>query len=66
MKNQAKLVQKWYVIVTLRILTAKIDLEKAKEAKEKIVMQNASIYTKVKIESIFWLSTPKKISKLLY
>lgn len=34
--------------------------EKAKETKEKIVMQNASICTVIKIGSIFWLFILKK------
>lgn len=36
------------------IFITKIDLEKIEETNEKIVMQNASICTKMKIESIFW------------
>lgn len=44
------------------IPAAKIDLEKMKETKEKIVTQNASMCTEMKIENIFWLSTLKKIN----
>lgn len=42
------------------IPTAKIDLEKVEETKEKIVTENASMCAGMKVESIFWLSAPKK------
>ncbi len=58
--SKAKLARKRYGIVALGIPIAKIDLEKAEETKEKIVMQNASICTGITIESIFWLSALKK------
>ena len=54
------MVQKWYGIVALGISIVKINLEKAEETKEKIVTQNACIYARMKIESIFWLSALKK------
>ena len=60
LKSKAKLVQKRYKIVALGIPIAKIDLEKAEETKEKIVMQNISMCANMKIESIFWLSILKK------
>lgn len=44
----------------LGIPIAKIDLEKVEEKKEKIVPENASICTGMKIEGIFWLSALKK------
>ena len=58
--SKAKLARKKYGIVAMGIPTAKIDLEKMEETKEKIVTQNASMCTGMKIESIFWLSTLKK------
>ena len=58
--SKAKLARKRYRIVVLGILIAKIDLEKAKETKEKIITQNSSICTWMKIESIFLLSLLKK------
>ena len=51
--SKAKLAQKRYGFVALGISIAEIDLEKAKETKEKIVVQNASICAGMKIESIF-------------
>lgn len=60
LENKAKLAWKRYGIVTLGILIAKIDVKKAKETKEKIIMQNTSICTEMKIKSIFWFSTLKK------
>ncbi len=58
--SKAKLARKRYGIVALRILIAKIEIEKPEETKEKIVTQNASMCAGIKIESIFWLSTWKK------
>ena len=58
--SKAKLARKKYGIVAMGIPAAKIDLEKMEETKEKIVTQNASMCTGMKIESIFWLSTLKK------
>lgn len=49
----------------LRISIAKIDIEKTEETKEKIVWQNASMCTEVKIENIFWLSILKKDRRIL-
>ncbi len=63
--SKAKLARKWYGIVALGIPIAKIDLEKAEETKEKIVMQNASMCAVMKIESIFWLSVLKKDRRIL-
>ena len=57
---KAKLARKQYGIAALGIPIAKIDMEKPKETKEKIIMQNASIFAGMKIGSIFWLSTSKK------
>ena len=45
--------RKKYGIVAMGIPAAKIDLEKMEETKEKIVTQNASMCTGMKIESIF-------------
>lgn len=42
------------------IPVAKIDLEKTKKTKEKIVIQNDSMCTRIKIESFFWLFMLKK------
>ena len=58
--SKAKLARKRYGIVALGIPIVKIDIEKPEETKEKIVMQNASIIARIKIVSIFWLSTSKK------
>ena len=58
--SKVKLARKPYRIVVLGIFIAKIDLEKVEETKEKIIMQNASICTRIKIKSIFWLSALKK------
>lgn len=57
--------QKQYGIVAPGISIAIIDLEKAEKTKEKIVMQTGSIYTGIKIESIFWLSILKKNWRIL-
>ncbi len=59
-RKQSNIDKKKYRIVTIVIPTTKIDLKKREETKEKIVIQNVSIYTKIKIESIFWLSILKK------
>lgn len=45
---------------SIRIPAAKIDLEKIEKTKEKIAIQNVSIYTGMKIKSVFWLSMLKK------
>lgn len=58
--SKAKLIRKRYGIVALGIPTTKIDLEKSEETKEKLVTQNASMCTGMKIESLFWLSSSKK------
>ncbi len=58
--SKAKLARKRYGIVALGIPIVKIDIEKLEETKEKIVMQNASIFARIKIVSIFWLPTSKK------
>ena len=58
--SKARLARKRYGIVALGVPIAKIDLEKADETKEKIITQNASMCTGMKIESIFWLSSLKK------
>ncbi len=60
LRSKAKLAWKRYGIVALGIPTAKIDLEKVEETKEKIVTQNASMCAGMKVESIFWPSAPKK------
>lgn len=52
--------RKRYRIIELGIAITIIDLEKIEEIKENIVVENASIYTGMKIESIFWLSALKK------
>lgn len=39
---------------------AKMDFKKIEEIKEKLITQNASIYTSINIESLFWLSLIKK------
>lgn len=55
--------RKKYGIVAMEIPTAKIDLEKMEEIKEKIVTQNASMCMEMKIKSIFWLSMLKKVKR---
>lgn len=60
LRCKAKLAWKQYRIVALGISIAKIDLKKAKETKEKIVAQNASMCASMKIESILWLFALKK------
>lgn len=60
LESKAKLAQKQYGIVVLEIFIAKIDLKKAKEKKEKIIIYNASICANIKIENIFWLFILKK------
>ena len=62
--SKAKLARKNYGIVAMGISAAKIDQEKMEETKEKIVTQNASMCTGMKIESIFWLSTLKKDKRI--
>lgn len=39
---------------------AKIDFKKIEKTKDKLVTQNASMYTSIKIKSFFWLSSIKK------
>ncbi len=58
--NKAKLIQKQYGVVAFGIPIAKIDFEKIGETKEKLVTQNTSMCTSMKIESLFWLSLIKK------
>ena len=58
--SKARLARKRYGIVAFGVPIAKIDLEKANETKEKIIMQNASMCAGMKIESLFWLSSLKK------
>lgn len=53
LESKVKLPQKQYEIVTLGIFITKIYMEKAKGTKEKNIMQNASIYTRMKIGSFF-------------
>ena len=58
--SKAKLVRKRYGIVALGILIAKIETEKAEEAKKRIVTQNVRIRIGIKIESIFLLPKSKR------
>ena len=58
--SKAKLAWKKYAIVALGIPIAKINMEKPEETKENIIMQNISMSTRMKIESIFWLFKSKK------
>ena len=58
--SKAKLTRKRYGVVALGIPVAKMDFEKMEETKEKLVTQNASMCTGMKIESLFWLSSIKK------
>lgn len=60
LESKAKLTQKRYGVVALGMPTAKMEFEKMGETKEKLVIQNASIFTSMKIESLFWLSAIKK------
>lgn len=60
LRNKVKLIQKRYGVIALGIPTAKIDLEKMKKTKKKLVTQNASMCAGMKIESLFWLSFTKK------
>lgn len=60
LENKAKLAQKQYEIIILGIFITKIKLEKAKEMKKKIVMQNTRICISIKIENIFWFFILKK------
>lgn len=65
LRSKAKLAQKRYEIVALRVSTTKSDMKKAKKTKKKIVAQNASICTGMKIEGIFWLSALAKTRRSL-
>ncbi len=58
--SKARLIRKRYGVVALGIPTAKIDLEKMEETKEKLVTQNASMCAGMKIKNFFWLSSTKK------
>ncbi len=58
--SKAKLARKQYGIVALGIPIEKIEIEKPEETKEKIITQNASICSGIKIGSIFWLFKSKK------
>lgn len=60
MGSKAKLIQKQYGIVVLKIAVAKIDFKKIEGTKKKLVTQNASMCTGIKIKSLFWLSSIKK------
>lgn len=53
LKSKTKLTQKQYEVVGLEIYKAIINFEKIGKAKEKLVTQNASICTGIKIESLF-------------
>lgn len=53
LENKAKLAWKQYVIVILGVFIAKINLEKGEKIKEKIILQNASMCIRIKIESIY-------------
>ena len=57
--SKAKLIQKQYGVVALEIPMPKMDFEKMEKTKEKLVTQNASMCTGIKIESLFWLSSIK-------
>lgn len=48
------------MVIVLGIAVVKIDFEKMKKTKEKVVTQNARIYTGIKIKNFFWLSSIKK------
>lgn len=64
LENKVKLSRKQYNIVALGILIVKIDIEKREETKEKIVIQNTSMYARMKMNSIFSLIRLKKNSSI--
>lgn len=50
LKKKKKLAQKQYKIVALGIFITNFNLKKVKKRKEKIMQQNANIYTEIIIE----------------
>lgn len=62
-RSKAKLTQKQYRVVAFGISVAKMNFEKRKETKKKLVTQNASMCISMKIESLFWLSSIRKDKK---
>lgn len=60
LESKAGLIQKWYKIVALGIAITKIDFEKIKKTKKKLVTQNASLCIGIKFEIFFRLLFSKK------
>lgn len=51
--SKAKLVRKKYGVIAIEISTIKIDFKKIRETNKRFVIQNANMWIRIKIESIF-------------
>lgn len=64
-RSKAKLKRKQYKVVAFGIPVAKMNFEKMKKTKKKLVTQKASMCISMKIESLFWLSSIRKDKQIV-